>query len=349
MRAAVYHGQRDLRIEEVAEAVAGPGEVKLQVQFAGICGTDVHEVFDGPIYTRTEPHPVSGVSNPVVLGHELSGIVVELGSGVTSVELGDLVCIDPTDACSSCHACTAGRSVFCAQATIHGYSRSSGAFSEFTVVTESMLHRIPDGITALQAALVEPMAVGRRAAKRTRAGPGDIVAVHGAGPVGLGVAFALRSLGARCVVIEPGPVRFGVARDLGFDVLDPTNVEVIPTLFDLTDGRGVAASVDAAGVPVALEASLASTAIGGTVVIVAVPSDPVELPTRLLRRAEAWITPSSGSSAEDFNETIAAMASGTYPLDEWVEIVALDDVVEEFERLHRGERVKVLIDLATSG
>lgn len=348
MRAAIYHGQRDLRIEDIDEPVAGPGEVKLEVQYAGICGTDVHEVYDGPIYTRTEPHPVSGVSNPVVLGHELSGIVVDVGAGVGSVGVGDLVCIDPTDACFSCNACAADRAVFCKQATIHGYTRTGGAFSEFTVLTEPMIRPVTDGITAFQAALVEPMAVGRRAAKRTRATAGDTVAVHGAGPIGLGVAFALRSLGVRSVLVEPAEARRRVARDNGFETLDPADADAAEAITDLTAGRGAAASVDAAGVPAALHTSLASTAIGGTVVIVAVPSGRIELSPRLLRRGEVWITPSSGTTREDFSETMSAMAEGAYPTAGWVDTIALDNVVEGFEGLHRGERIKILIDVAGS-
>jgi (R,R)-butanediol dehydrogenase/meso-butanediol dehydrogenase/diacetyl reductase len=348
VRAAVYHGRHDLRIEDVAEPDAGPGEVKLRVEYAGICGTDVHEVYDGPIYTRSQPHRVSGVSNPVVLGHELSGVVVAVGDGVTAVSVGDLVSVDPVEACTTCHACTAGRGVFCRDATVHGYTRSSGAFSEFTVVTEPMVYRVPAGITTLQAALIEPMAVGRRAAKRARVSTGDTAAIHGFGPIGLGVAFAMRSFGVRCIIVDPASERRRIATDHGFEVVDPTDVDPADTILDLTDGVGVAASIDAAGVPAAMRTAMRSTAIGGTVVIVAVPSEPVELPNRLLRRAEVWITPSSGSDADDFAETIAAMADGVYPTEGWVETIDFDDIDDGFESLHLAQKVKILIDVAGS-
>ena len=96
MRAARFHGREDIRLEEVPEPDPGPGEVKLRVLYAGICGTDVHEYYNGPLFTPgTVPHPLSGVTNPVILGHEMSGEVVEVGSGVTGVNVGDLVAVEP--------------------------------------------------------------------------------------------------------------------------------------------------------------------------------------------------------------------------------------------------------------
>ena len=94
MRAAVYHGRQDLRLEEVPEPVAGPGDVKLKVLYNGICGSDLHEYYDGPITTRTTtPHPLTGVKNPVILGHELCGEVVDVGEGVEDLaQIGRASC-----------------------------------------------------------------------------------------------------------------------------------------------------------------------------------------------------------------------------------------------------------------
>ena len=98
MRAAVYHGRQDLRLEEVPEPVAGPGEVKLKVLYNGICGSDLHEYYDGPITTRaTTPHPLTGVKNPVILGHELCGEVVDVGDGVEDLARGDRVAVEPVE------------------------------------------------------------------------------------------------------------------------------------------------------------------------------------------------------------------------------------------------------------
>jgi (R,R)-butanediol dehydrogenase/meso-butanediol dehydrogenase/diacetyl reductase len=93
MRAAVYYGRQDLRLEAVPEPEPGPGDVKLRVLYNGICGSDLHEYYDGPITTRSTPHPLTGVKNPVILGHELCGEVVALGSGVNDLARGELVAV----------------------------------------------------------------------------------------------------------------------------------------------------------------------------------------------------------------------------------------------------------------
>ena len=91
MRAAVFHGREDLRLEDVPEPQPAAGEVKLRVLYNGICGSDLHEYYHGPITTRTTPHPLTGIKNPVIMGHELSGEVVALGSGVEDLEIGDTI------------------------------------------------------------------------------------------------------------------------------------------------------------------------------------------------------------------------------------------------------------------
>src|ERR1700674_4165780 len=108
MRAAVYHGPRDLRLESVPEPEPGPGDVKLRVIYNGICGSDLLEYYDGPVTTRTTPHPLPGVKNPVILGHELSGEVVSCGAGIDDLSPGDLVAVEPFETCGCCVWCRGG-------------------------------------------------------------------------------------------------------------------------------------------------------------------------------------------------------------------------------------------------
>lgn len=183
MRAARFHGREDVRLELVPEPEAGPGEVKLRVLYAGICGTDVHEYYEGPLFTpgRT-PHPLSGVTNPVILGHEMSGEVVEIGSGVSGVRVGDLVAVEPLQTCGHCIYCGSGSYNLCPTRAAHGLSRAGGAFSEYTTVTERMAHRLPPEIDSVRGALVEPMTVGMHAARRAAVQVGGKALVLGAGP-----------------------------------------------------------------------------------------------------------------------------------------------------------------------
>jgi (R,R)-butanediol dehydrogenase/meso-butanediol dehydrogenase/diacetyl reductase len=346
VRAAVYYGREDLRVEDVPEPAAGPGEVKLRVLYAGICGSDLHEYYAGPVFTRAdEPHPVTGVRNPVILGHELCGEVVDVGAGVERFEPGDLVAVEPSESCGRCAFCLAGEPRRCAQKAIHGYTRAGGAFSEYTVVSRRMAHRLPTGMTPEQGALLEPMSVGLMAVLRSDAREGQTAAVHGLGPIGLAAAFSLRARGLDTIVSDPSELRRSTARELGFEhVLDPRADDVAAAILELTGGRGVDVSIDAAGVPAALETAFASTGFDGSVVLVAVPLQPIVLPTELFRRNLVRFTASSG---QDWPPTIEAMARGDYTLGSWISTIPLERIVDDgIEPLHRQEKVKVLIDLA---
>jgi (R,R)-butanediol dehydrogenase/meso-butanediol dehydrogenase/diacetyl reductase len=348
MRAARLHGREDLRLEDVPEPSAGAGDVKLRVLYAGICGTDIHELYDGPLWVPTgRPHPLTGVQAPVILGHELCGEVVEVGDGVTTCARGDLVAVEPLQPCGRCAYCTSGAYNLCPTRAAHGLARDGGGFSELTVVEERMAHRLPPGLTPIQGALVEPMAVGVHAVKLTQAEPGAWAAVHGLGPIGLGVLLALRARGVETIASDPSARRRAAVEALGFrHVLDPGAGDVAEAIRDLTDGRGAVASVDAAGVPAALAAALESTAVHGRIVVVAVPLEPLTLPIPAFRRHEVTLTMSGGQLAEDFHDTIAGMQRGDYPHEGWVDVIRFDDLLAEgFEPLHRQEKLKVLVDV----
>ena len=347
MRAARYYGNRDLRLEDVPEPVPLRDELLLRVQVAGICGTDVHEYYDGPIFTRaTKPHPLTGVMNPVILGHEFCGAVVAVGEDVDDIPVGALVVANPLETCGRCVNCLAGSFNLCPLRAAHGLTRSGGAFSDLTTVKRSMAHVLPEGVTVEQGAIAEPMAVALRAVRRLGAEPGQVVAVHGAGPIGIGALLALRARGIGTIASDPSAVRRGALAALGFDnVIDPAETDVVTAILELTNGRGADHSVDAAGVPAALNSALATTADDGTVMMVAVPLQPVELPGKFFRQAEARLTSSTGVR-DEFPETIASLARGDYPLDGWVTTIEFDALLSEgFEPLHRQEKVKVLVDM----
>lgn len=291
MRAAVFHGREDLRLEEVPEPQVGPGEVKLRVLFNGICGSDLHEYYDGPITTRSTPHPLTGVKNPVILGHELCGEIVAIGDGINDLSLGDRVAVEPVETCGHCLFCTTGQYNHCGLLAFHGYNRDGGGLAQFTTVRRPMAHKLPRDMTAMQGALIEPMAIAWRTADRCKVQSGQTVVVHGGGPIGIGVYFTLRRRGVRVLMTDPTPARRAVLASLGVEVvLDPTARDVVSAIKDLTRGRGAAASVDAAGVPAAFQAALAGTAIDGNVVVVAIHTRPITIDPMQLLMSEARIT-----------------------------------------------------------
>ena len=145
MRAAVYYGPNKLEIDDVAEPEVKPGTVKLKVGFNGICGTDLHEYYAGPIFVPTQPHPLTGQQLPLTLGHEFSGTITAVGAGVTGWSEGDRVAVEPIYKCDHCTPCRAGNYNVCQQIGFHGLM-SDGGMAEYTVVPTDMLHRLPDNV-----------------------------------------------------------------------------------------------------------------------------------------------------------------------------------------------------------
>ena len=351
MRAARYHGRRDIRLEEVPEPRIRPDEVKLRVAFAGICGSDLHEYYEGPIFTRADsPHPLTGVRNPAILGHELSGEVIEIGAEVSTVAVGDLVAVEPLEDCGRCRECAAGRR--CVQRAVHGYTRSTGGFCDFATVKEAMAHKLPAGFDPLSGSLIEPLSVAVMAARRAEVQAGEVAAVHGMGPIGLGVLIALRAAGVDVVAFEPSPVRRDAARRLGArEVVDASKDDPVDVVHGLTAGAGAAASIDCAGVPSTLAACISSTARDRRVVITASAAEPLPLALGPLHTSRVFVTTSTMTMplSEAFDDAIALVRDGHVRVDEWTETIGLEGLLTEgFEPLHRQEKIKVIVDVASS-
>jgi (R,R)-butanediol dehydrogenase/meso-butanediol dehydrogenase/diacetyl reductase len=343
MRAVRWHGHGDVRVDEVAEPEIGPRDVKVRVSYNGICGSDVHEFYGDPVMVPLHPHPLTGVQVPVVLGHECGGVVAEVGSAVDDIEVGTLVAIEPIIACGRCPACRSGEYNFCELMAFHGYSGPGGGMAEFTVADRSMVHPMDASLTGVHAALVEPMAVSYHAVQRSEASEGDLVVVHGAGPIGLGAVFALQALGVEVVVSEPGAERRQHVERYGIRaVVDPTTADVAEAVADLTNGRGARASIDAAGAQQSFTSALRTTGRHGTVVIVGVPRAPLELRHRDLFRGEIQLR-ASVTYCGDFPRVIEDMEHGRYPTD-WVSFVPMEGVVDALHALHDGAATKVLVD-----
>jgi (R,R)-butanediol dehydrogenase/meso-butanediol dehydrogenase/diacetyl reductase len=344
MRAAVFHGRSDLRLEDVPEPRAGAGEVKLRVLYNGICGSDLHEVYDGPITTRTTPHPLTGIKNPVILGHELSGEVIEIGAGVEDLAIGDRVAVEPVETCGTCMYCTSGQYNHCGLLAFHGYNRGSGGLAQFSVVKRSMAHKLPKTLTAQQGALIEPMAISYRTAQRCEVEAGQTVAIHGGGPIGIGVFFTLARRGVRVIMVDPSPQRRAALAKLGVPiVLDPKDGDVVSAIKDLTGGRGADTSVDAAGVPAAFKAALLSTAVGGRLIVVAIHTHPLQIAPMDMLMTEVQIS-GIALSNNTFPSVIEEMSAGTYPMEGWVETVPFERLISDgFERLRRQDGMKILV------
>jgi (R,R)-butanediol dehydrogenase / meso-butanediol dehydrogenase / diacetyl reductase len=346
MRAAVLYGPRDLRLEDVAEPGVGPGDVAIEVAHNGLCGSDL-KLFEHGLRAVDEPHPTTGHVGPQILGHELSGIVKEIGASVTGVRVGDRVCVEPLYPCGGCPPCGRGWSHLCQILTFHGVIAGGGGLSDRTVVPASMVHVLPTNVSMEQGALIEPMSVGYHAVERAKLVAGDVAVILGAGPIGIGVLLTLRSRGVEHVVMaEPVAARRAVVEGLGAITVEPD--ELLSYLSRTDPRRGGANAVfDCAGA--ARSFSLATEAVRarGDVVVVAGSSQyPLTTSAHLLQHREMNITGSLAMTTDDMRAVISLMATGAFPTTGWVEHIAFDDVVDQgFHELLAGRRTKVLVDL----
>lgn len=346
MKAAVFHAQEDLRIEEVTDPSPGPGQVKLRNAFAGICGSDLHVYYtpEAAGLDFEHPHPLTGSTLPQILGHEFSGTVVELGEGVDGISVGDRVAVWPIYYCGDCAACRRGMYNACQKIGFHGLSSDGGGMAEFTTVDASKLHVLPENVDLRLGALVEPMAVAWHAVSRSGVEPGGTALIAGAGPIGIGVWFALKARGIEKVLVsEPSADRRAIIAALGATVVDPVTEDLGAAVTALTDGDGVDVAFDAAGAGPAITSSLASLVPGGRVVVVAIHERTMDfLPTQLVM-AETEIAGALAYLPEDFDAVIAAMAEGVYDTTGWVKDVPLDGVVDAIHALRGGAGAKILV------
>lgn len=346
MKAALFHAKEDLRVEDVPDPTPGPGQVKLRNAFAGICGSDLHVYYtpEAAGLDFDHPHPVTGSTLPQILGHEFSGTVVELGEGVTEVVVGDRVAVWPIYYCGECAACRRGMFNACQKIGFHGLSSHGGGMAEFTTVDASKVHVLPENVDLRMGALVEPMSVAWHAVSRSGVAEGGSALIAGAGPIGIGVWFALKAQGVQNVLVsEPSADRRAIISALGATVVDPVNEDLAQAVAELTDGDGVDVAFDAAGAGPAVTSSLASLVPGGRVVVVAIHERSMELlPTQLVM-AETEIAGALAYLPADFDAVIEAMSHGVYDTTGWVQEVPLEGVVDAIHALRGGAGAKILV------
>src|SRR5436305_1004131 len=244
MRAAVYHGPRDIRIEDVAEPVAGPGQVLLEVARNGICGSDLHTYLGSS--TGGAAMHVPGV----VLGHEFAGLVRGAGDGVDDVAEGDAVAVAPIEWCGECWPCRRGWPNLCRHLALYGGYRRPlhGGLAPFVAVSRRAVFAVPPGLAVDHAALAEPVAVAVHAVRRAPQPLGASMMVLGAGPIGLAVMQCARTAGAGVIIAtDLSPARRAVARECGAtEVVDPCVVRPRSVARDLTK-NGVDVVFDTTG------------------------------------------------------------------------------------------------------
>ena len=353
MRAAVYHGQGDVRVEDVTPRSPGPNDVEIEIAYCGICGSDVHEYAAGPIAIPEEkPHPLTNETLPLTLGHEFSGTVSNVGAAVDDVAVGDRVTVNPAIWCGDCRFCQEGDYHRCVSGGSIGLAGWGGGLAERAVVPASQVVPVPDDVDLADAALAEPYAVALHAVRRSKLESGDACVVFGAGPIGLGIAQTSRIAGARRVYVsEPQDGRRAVADELGLETIDPMETDPLHWVSSQTNG-GADVAYEAAGVESALKDALRTTVRGGEVLLVSVFEDEATIQPNYLMMAERSIVGSiayrTGPRAAEyeFSAVLEMLSDGRLDPEPLVtKRIDIDDVVEGgFEALtDPDEQVKILV------
>jgi (R,R)-butanediol dehydrogenase / meso-butanediol dehydrogenase / diacetyl reductase len=346
MKAAVYHGPRDIRIEDIAQPTPLPGQVLIEVARNGICGSDLHTYVGAAEGGATMHLP------NIVLGHEFSGTVRDVGDGVDDIAIGAHVAIAPIEWCGECYACAHALPQMCRSLGLYGGYRLPlhGGLAPFVAVSRRSAFEVPDGLSVVDAALAEPMAVAVHAVRRAPQLLGANVLVLGAGPIGLGVLQAAIAGGARTTIVtELSEARRRAASRLGATaVVDAATDDLRSAVRDITR-HGVDVVFETTANSSALNHGIRSLRPRGTLVSVAGWGQPaaMQMGVAMAKEIDVRFT-MTYEPAIDFPATLAMLAGEAFSADVLIsDHIPLDRLIEDgLEELlhHADHHVKILVD-----
>ncbi|MDR0885034.1 MAG: NAD(P)-dependent alcohol dehydrogenase [Clostridiales Family XIII bacterium] len=263
MKVALMEGIGEMGFTERDIPTPKEDEVLVKLEYVGICGSDVHYYETGAIGDFV-------VEPPFVLGHEAAGTVVEVGANVTNLEVGDRVALEPGKTCGECEFCKTGRYNLCPDVVFFATPPVDGVFQEYVAHEAGLCFKLPDNVSTLEGALIEPLAVGFHAAKQGGAEAGQTAVVMGAGCIGLVSLLALKALGVTKVyVVDIIEKRLEKALELGADgVINGRDQDAVEEILKLTDGKGTDLAIETAGSEFTATQAIHMAKKGSTIVLV---------------------------------------------------------------------------------
>ena len=309
-----------LELSAVEAPVAGPGEALVRIRRIGVCGTDLH-AFRGrqPFFTY-----------PRVLGHEISGEVVEIGENAAGLRPGDPCVVSPYQWCGECIACRQGKTNCCTRLKLLGVHVDGGLQEYLAVLPRALLRA--DGLSLEQMALVENQSIGAHAVRRAQLAAGETVLVIGAGPIGLGVTQFARRQGARVLLADVSDKRLDFARRwIKPEVCLDAGSDLAAQLSEQTAGDFPTAVFDCTGNPASMMQSFSFVANGGRLILVSIVQGDLSFNDPEFHRRELTVLSSRNATLDDFRDVIQAIAAGQIVTEPFTtHRAALDDLVEAF-------------------
>ena len=349
MKAARFNGPKDIEITDIPAPVLRAGAVAIDIAWCGICGTDLHEYLEGPIFipAKGHPHPLTHEQEPVTMGHEFSGTVSAVGEGVDDITVGEHVVVEPYFVCGACAPCRERRYNLCTTMGFIGLAGGGGGLSEKIVVERRWVHPVGD-IPLDEAALIEPLSVGHHAFVRSGAKAGDVAFVGGAGPIGLLLAAVLKAEGLTVIVSELSAARKAKALSTGVadHVLDPSTDDIAARVLEITGGLGADVCFECSSVNAVLDQLLVVVKPGGVVVNVSIWAERASIDMQAIVLKEIDLR-GTIAYCNDHPATIKLVQDGKVHLAPFITAkIPLDRLVADgFDALihHNETAVKILV------
>lgn len=336
MKSASYTGNRKIQLSACIPLEPLPGQVRIRVSHCGICGTDLH-IYHGAMDQR--------VRLPAILGHEMSGVIEDVGEDVEDWALGDRVTVMPLDPCGLCPACTVGHSHICQNLNFMGID-SPGAFQAYWTVKAETLLRLPTEVSLTHGALIEPLAVACHDVRLGQVKPGENIVVIGGGPIGMLNALVARHVGANVIVSEIDPFRVALANKLGLEAINPQEADLVKLVNERTRGAGADAVFEVSGSQAGATVMTDLVRTRGRVIVVAIFAKKPEVDLFRFFWRELRLYGARVYEREDFVRAIDLVSSGKFPLDPLItEVSSLDRLSDGFIKMTKGGScMKILID-----
>jgi L-iditol 2-dehydrogenase len=345
MKALLLTEYKHLSLTEVPVPEIGPDDVLVKVRACGICGSDIHG-YDGSTGRRIPP---------LVMGHEASGDIAEVGAKVTGWKVGDRVTFDSTVSCGRCYFCQRGEINLCENRQVLGVScnefRRHGAFAEYVAVPQNILYKLPDSFPYHYAAMIEAVSIAVHAVNLTPMQLGASALVVGSGMIGLLVVQTLRLAGCgQIIAVDLEDSKLDLAKQLGADVgLNPKSVDVVKAVQELTEGRGADVAIEVVGAAKPIETAIFGVKKGGAVTLVGNITPKVEIPLQVVVSRQIRLQ-GSAASAGEFPQCIDLLNRGAIKVDPIISALApLDKGVEWFDRLYANEPGLMKVVLQPNG
>jgi len=345
MKALVLEEYNKFVCEEVEKATIKDDEVLVKVMACSVCGSDVHGM-DGSTGRRKPP---------IIMGHEASGIIEAVGKGVKNYAVNDRVTFDSTIYCGECEMCKQGKVNLCSNRKVLGVScdeyKLNGAFAQYVAIPERVLYSIPDNVTYVQAAMIEPLSVAYHAMTRVNVKKGDTVMVVGIGTIGLLIQQVAKSMGAgKIIAVDVDDVRLALAKDNGADYCVNSKDEgALKQVLDATDNVGVDIALDATGIQATFDFCLNASRLDGKVVLVGNVAPHIDMRLQWVVTHQLSLFGSCASAGE-YPQCLELISQGKVDVDKMISAkVGLEQGDEYIKKVYNREKGMYKIVLLPNG